>query len=917
VTDGNGKLWTYGFDGNRQTSATDPLGHTSSTAYDENGNVTRQTDANGNVTVTQYDDGRPTSVTVGYATSAAATTSYTYDANGNVLSETDPAGNVTRYGYDSANNQTSVTDPLGHVTITAYDQDNRATLVTMRVDFGYDANGNLLSQTRYADLAGTQKVGSTQSSYDAANRLTEIKHQNPQGSVLADFTYTPDPGGRLASETDNGVTTNYGYDATNQLLTAGGTGYSYDRNGNRTMPGYATGTGNQVLSNGAWNYTYDAAGNLIRQVPISDGLTWNFSYDNANQLTSATQSAASGTVLTQANYSYDAFGNRVQSSVSQNGGAPVVTKFAYGPSGLWADLTAAGSVQTRYLSGDQPDQWLGRADSSGAVAWLLTDHLGSVRALTDATGAVTDKLDYDAFGNVTKETAPSLTGRLRYAGYEWDADTGLYHDAARYYSAALGRFITQDPTGLGPDSNPERYVGNDPTNRTDPSGLDAQLPARGDSAIAWDWEQEAARQQKLVPVAAGAKTTSLRVDLSHIPADRIATMLQEGLAQQDKASGLVFIADVSGNSAYYLILEHGGAAERERIRNLEPPSLPFEDPSRYAARKAELERHKEWALKQADYYQMVDAHEVPVTGTPSLQEIDAIVQRYRTGFQKYIDGYLREAADKEPGRVGLAIFAVHMIPLGGAVYAAEEGNGWGATISAVGDVATFLPFLLPLKGVKAARAVRLVSVAGQLGVGTTRAAQGYFAWQDDRGKALGYLGEATLRLLGASTGLISEMRALRASRAAPGAAPESAAPGVGPGQELGAARQRIAGQIQEVARRRSLGTDPASGLYRGAEEEAALRLEQQLARQLRRDPSGAADWVDAAGRTYDAVGPVPVGKFDLTAFTRQIDRHLLKQGLDRVVVDVSGLRAGERAAVVTHIQGLTPAQQARIIVQPK
>lgn len=138
-----------------------------------------------------------------------------------------------------------------------------------------------------------------------------------------------------------------------------------------------------------------------------------------------------------------------------------------------------------------------------------------------------------------------------------------------------------------------------------------------------------------------------------------------------------------------------------------------------------------------------------------------------------------------------------------------------------------------------------------------------------------------------------------------------------PNAELQAARQRIAGQVEEVARRRSLGVDPASGRYRLAEEQAALRLEQQTGRQMRRDPSGTGDWLDAAGRTYDAVGPVPVGRFNLGSFTRQIDKHLLKQGLDHVVVDVAGLSATERAAVMSHIGNLTPAQQARIIVQPR
>ena len=158
-------------------------------------------------------------------------------------------------------------------------------------------------------------------------------------------------------------------------------------------------------------------------------------------------------------------------------------------------------------------------------------------------------------------------------------------------------------------------------------------------------------------------------------------------------------------------------------------------------------------------------------------------------------------------------------------------------------------------------------------------------------------------VLMAAGGILGEVAEARAAAAAA----ENA--------ELVAARQQLLGQLRELARRRSLGVDPASGRYRLAEEQAALRLEQQIGRQVTRDPSGTGDWLDAAGRTYDAVGPVPAGRFDLASFTRQIGKHLLKQGLDKVVVDVTGLSEAEVAAVMSHIKSLTSAEQARIIVQ--
>jgi hypothetical protein len=70
---------------------------------------------------------------------------------------------------------------------------------------------------------------------------------------------------------------------------------------------------------------------------------------------------------------------------------------------------------------------------------------------------------------------------------------------------------------------------------------------------------------------------------------------------------------------------------------------------------------------------------------------------------------------------------------------------------------------------------------------------------------------------------------------------------------------------------------------------------------LQRDTTGMSDWTDAQGMTYDAVGPVPAGRLNLRAFLRQVDKHLLKQGLDRVVIDLTGFPVVERGAVFTHL----------------
>jgi len=118
----------------------------------------------------------------------------------------------------------------------------------------------------------------------------------------------------------------------------------------------------------------------------------------------------------------------------------------------------------------------------------------------------------------------------------------------------------------------------------------------------------------------------------------------------------------------------------------------------------------------------------------------------------------------------------------------------------------------------------------------------------------------------------------------------------------------------EETRRRQLGVDPATQRYRPLEAQAALRLEQRVG-PLRRDPTGTSDWIDAQGVTYDAVGPVPAGRLNVQAFLRQIDRHLLKQGLDKVVIDLTDVPAAERRAVFAHLRRLRSVERVRLMLQ--
>jgi len=103
---------------------------------------------------------------------------------------------------------------------------------------------------------------------------------------------------------------------------------------------------------------------------------------------------------------------------------------------------------------------------NGKTYYYHTDNLGSVRKVSDENGDVVFSIDYYPFGE--KFSKEGYGSNYEYTGKEFD-DSGLNYYGARYYDSNLGRFITSDPLQDG--LNWYSYVGNNPMNRIDPSGL--------------------------------------------------------------------------------------------------------------------------------------------------------------------------------------------------------------------------------------------------------------------------------------------------------------------------------------------------------------------------------------------------------------------------------------------------------------
>ncbi|WZP01264.1 discoidin domain-containing protein (plasmid) [Isosphaeraceae bacterium EP7] len=511
---GNVTAWSYDAAG-RVAAEVDPLGKVTAYQYDAVGNLTNRTDRIGRITQYGYDDDdRLTAekwlpVGGGTATNlitqtydfagrltliqdASSKYAYTYYDN-NLLRTVDDAGTsglpqvTLTYGYDDANNRTSVADTKGGLTSYAYDARDRLTTIAQSgtgvasksVAIAYDAADRRTTLTRYSDATGSTAVFVSKYAYDADDRLTTLTHQTAAGTVRSSYVYTLDAADRLTSEarvwtTSGGTasdTVGYAYTNDDQLTTVthsngsfAGESFGFDSNGNRNTGSYATGTGNRTSSDGTYTYGYDLEGNLTSKTLDANNQTLYF-WDQRNRLTSATIKVAG--VTTTATYTYDAMDRRI---VATSGGTTTATLYD-GSAAILDFVNGSGTPAARYLQADAVDEILAR-EVAGTVGWYLQDRLGTVRDIASNAGAIVNHIDYKVYGEVLSETgAIGLRDRWKFTGRELDAATGLYYYRTRYYDPSSGSFISDDSISfMGGDANLSRYIGNNPSNYSDPFG---------------------------------------------------------------------------------------------------------------------------------------------------------------------------------------------------------------------------------------------------------------------------------------------------------------------------------------------------------------------------------------------------------------------------------------------------------------
>jgi RHS repeat-associated protein len=483
------------------TSA-DPGGATTTWTYDPAGNERTTTDPAGVTTTYTYTPaGLPS--TVSYSGSSAHSVSYSYDADGNLTGMTDASG-TTASSYDPFGELTSATNGAGQTTGYSYNPDGAVTSITyplpasatwatsQEVTYGYDNASRLTSVTDFTGskigisdtpdgLLASATLGSSGDAigirYGNSDTPSLISLTN-SASTLQSFGYADAPSGDVLTETDTPSSAtspaSYTYDSQRRVtsMTPGAgpaNGYGFDASGNLLgLPDQSAGTYDKAseltssaLSGTTTSYSYDADGQRVRAdqggTTVATG-TWN----GAAELT-----GYSGTAATMTGATYDGNGFRQSATFTPAGGSATAEGYVWNAGSKAPQLLMDSANAYIYDGGGTPAEQVSLA--TGAVTYLVSDALGSVRGAVSGSGSLTATTSYDAWGRPQTSGGLTAVTPFGFAGGYTDP-TGLVYLLHRYYDPATGQFLSVDPD-VSKTNRPYQYASDNPVDATDPTGL--------------------------------------------------------------------------------------------------------------------------------------------------------------------------------------------------------------------------------------------------------------------------------------------------------------------------------------------------------------------------------------------------------------------------------------------------------------
>ncbi len=478
---------------------------TVSESFDANtGRVTSKTWPTGYQATYSYSAlGFLNSVTGGGTNGFAQTVSYQIQAiNAN--------GQITQYRTGNTVTAVKTYDPLTQrltgLTATA---DGQTSGNVIHQNYGYDSLGNLTSRSDTSPSVGTQESYS----YDSLNRLTTATLLGGAVSPPTTTEVQYDARGNITYKSDVG---RYWYDAArpnrmtnvtletapNAIQTLTGTralSYAFDD----LMPGAQTVNGIQV---GNGNLQYTVSQDTAHSLHTVRGESYT-SFNMPNVITygnfiTSTTSSQDRTL----SYVYGPEHQRIKENVALTGNGTSSyfagnTWYLNGADGLGLsfekEVRANGTTENKHYvsaAGVVFALFTSRTGNLNGLATTTTsyfhkDHLGSIAAMTDATGAVTERLAYDPWGkrrfiNTTPglpDTLDAIVGKNTDRGYteqEHLDEIGVIHMNGRIYDPLVGRFMSADPYVQAPTDlrtfNRYSYVWNNPLKGFDPTGYEEE-----------------------------------------------------------------------------------------------------------------------------------------------------------------------------------------------------------------------------------------------------------------------------------------------------------------------------------------------------------------------------------------------------------------------------------------------------------